>query len=60
LPQLKQGSVNLRTRIFLGGPMALREPALLKGIAAEVVAEDAPATVKWLTQHMPAASSRAS
>jgi hypothetical protein len=27
-------------------------------IAAEVVAEDAPGTVDWLTQHMPAALTR--
>ncbi len=56
LPQLTQASANLNMRVFLGGPMALREPARLKAIAAEVVAEDAPAAVKWITQRMPVAA----
>ena len=53
LPQLKAGADNLNLRIFVGGPMALREPARLKGMAAELVAQDAPATVTWVTQGMP-------
>jgi len=32
--------------LFLGGPMAMREPLLLSTIPAEVVAEDAPVTVQ--------------
>ncbi|WP_019429125.1 B12-binding domain-containing protein [Limnohabitans sp. Rim47] len=53
LPQLKAGADNLGLRIFVGGPMALLEPECLNGIAAELVAEDAPATVKRITQRMP-------
>jgi methanogenic corrinoid protein MtbC1 len=53
LPSLKQGSVNLDMPIFLGGPMALCEPQRLKGISAELVAEDAAETVRWLTERMP-------
>jgi methanogenic corrinoid protein MtbC1 len=53
LPQLRQASANVSTHIFLGGPMALLDPTRLKGIDADVVAEDAPATVKWLSQRMP-------
>lgn len=49
LPQLKAGCDNLHLRLFVGGPMALLAPERLQGLAAEVVAEDAPATVKWLT-----------
>jgi len=52
LPQLKQSADNLKTLLFLGGPMALLDPGCLKGIAAEVVAEEAPATVSWLTKKM--------
>lgn len=50
LPLLKAGSDNLHLRLFLGGPMAMLAPDRLRGIEAEVVAEDAPATVKWLSQ----------
>lgn len=60
LHQLKAGADNLSLRMFVGGPMALREPARLKGIAAELVAEDAPATVSWITQCMPLRASHAS
>jgi MerR family transcriptional regulator, light-induced transcriptional regulator len=59
LPQLKAGADNLSLRLFVGGPMALREPARLKGIAAEVVAEDAPAAVTRVTQGMPLMTSSA-
>ena len=52
LRQLKGDLGNPNMCMFLGGPMALREPSLLAGIAAEVVAEDAPATVQWLTQRL--------
>ena len=58
LPQLKAGADNLGVRLFLGGAMALREPLRLRGIAAEMVAEDAPATVTRITQSMPLAASR--
>lgn len=60
LPQLKAGADNLSLRLFLGGPMAMREPACLKGIAAQVVAEDAPATVACVQQCMPLGHTRAS
>lgn len=52
LPQLQQGADNLKLRVFVGGPMALRDAARLQGLGADVVAEDAPATVAWLTQRM--------
>lgn len=52
LTQLKESSVNQQTRIFVGGPMALNDPSSLLGLPAEVVAEDAPATVQWLTRSM--------
>ena len=58
LPQLRQSADNLTMRIFLGGPMALLDAERLKVIAAEVVADDAPGTVAWLTQHMPVALAR--
>ena len=58
LPQLRRSADNLNMRIFLGGPMALLDAERLKGIAAEVVADDAPGTVHWLTQHMPVALAR--
>jgi hypothetical protein len=54
LEQLKGSSVNLNMRLFVGGPMALLEPSMLEGIPAEVVAQDAPATVQWITQSMSA------
>ena len=53
LPQLKAEVDNLSLKVFVGGPMALLEPARLKSIAAELVAEDAPSTVKRITQGMP-------
>ena len=52
LPQLKAGADNLNLQLFVGGPMALIDPSRLKGLAAELVAEDAPSTVKWITQRM--------
>jgi hypothetical protein len=54
LPQLRQSADNLAMQVFLGGPMALCDAHSLQKIAAEVVAQDAPATVAWLTQRMPA------
>jgi hypothetical protein len=53
LPQLRESSDNLSLHIFLGGPMALLAPERLQGMAAEVLAEDAPATVQRVTQRMP-------
>jgi methylmalonyl-CoA mutase cobalamin-binding subunit len=52
LRQLKETSGNPSMCLFVGGPMALREPMLLADMPAEVVAEDAPATVQWLTQRL--------
>jgi methanogenic corrinoid protein MtbC1 len=52
MQQIKDHSGNPNMCMFLGGPMALRESMLLKDIPAEVVAEDAPATVQWLTQRV--------
>jgi methanogenic corrinoid protein MtbC1 len=48
LPQLRESSDNLELRVFLGGPMAFLAPDRLEGLGAEVVAEDAPATVARL------------
>ena len=56
LTQLKGSSVNLNVRLFVGGPMALLAPSGLAAMPAEVVAHDAPATVQWITQSMPAKS----
>ena len=56
LRQLKESSLNQGVQIFVGGPMALLEPARLKGMPAEVVAMEAPATVKWMRQRMPMAT----
>lgn len=52
LPLLRAGADNLRMRLFLGGPMALLAPDRLQQIEVDVVAEDAPATVRWLTQKL--------
>jgi hypothetical protein len=52
LRQLKDGSSNPNMCLFLGGPMAMREPLMLANIPAEVVAEDAPATVQWVKQRV--------
>ena len=54
LPSLRQGADNVQLRLFVGGPMALLSSQLLKGLAADVVREDAPATVAWLEQRMTA------
>jgi methylmalonyl-CoA mutase cobalamin-binding subunit len=52
LPQLKAGCDNLHLRLFVGGPMAMLAPERLQGLGAEVVSEDAPATVRWLTRSL--------
>jgi len=52
LPKLREGSDNLGLHVFVGGPMALVAPERLKGLAAQVLAEDAPATVALITQAM--------
>jgi methylmalonyl-CoA mutase cobalamin-binding subunit len=52
LPQLKAASDNLNLHMFVGGPMALREPERLKSLAAEVVSAEAPETVARITQAM--------
>ncbi len=59
LPQLRESSDNLGLHIFLGGPMALLAPERLQGMGAEVLAEDAPATVQRVTQRMPSGVLRA-
>jgi methylmalonyl-CoA mutase cobalamin-binding subunit len=52
LRQLKDSSSNPNLCLFLGGPMAMREPMLLSNIPAEVVAEDAPVTVQFLKERV--------
>lgn len=55
LPSLREGSDNLGLQVFVGGPMAFVAPERLQGLAAEVLAQDAPATVAHITQAMSAA-----
>jgi methylmalonyl-CoA mutase cobalamin-binding subunit len=50
LPALRTSSDNLHLQLFVGGPMALVAPERLQGLSALVCAEDAPATVKTMTQ----------
>lgn len=52
LPRLREGSDNLNLRVFVGGPMAHVAPERLQGLSAEVLTEDAPATVAHLTLGM--------
>jgi methanogenic corrinoid protein MtbC1 len=52
LPKLREESDNLGLHVFVGGPMAFVAPERLLGLAAEVLAEDAPATVAHVTQAM--------
>jgi methanogenic corrinoid protein MtbC1 len=52
LPSLRKGADNAQLRVFVGGPMALLAPELLKGLTSDVLREDAPATVAWLEQCM--------
>lgn len=52
LPQLRDNSDNLSLRVFVGGPMAFVAPERLQGLAAQVLAEDAPTTVTHITQAM--------
>jgi methanogenic corrinoid protein MtbC1 len=60
LPKLREGSDNLGLHVFVGGPMAFVAPERLRGLAAQVLAEDAPATVARITQAMPGAAEKAS
>ncbi|MDP4772657.1 MAG: cobalamin B12-binding domain-containing protein [Limnohabitans sp.] len=60
LPKLRESSDNLGLQVFVGGPMAFIAPERLQGLAAEVLAEDAPATVSRITQAMAGAAARAS
>ena len=53
LPVLRERSDNPALRVFVGGPMAIAAPERLRGLTAEVVAEDALATVLHITQAMP-------
>jgi methanogenic corrinoid protein MtbC1 len=52
LPQLREGADNLNLQVFVGGPMTHVAPERLKALAAQVVAEDAPATVAFMGQLM--------
>ena len=52
LPQLLAGVDNLAVRLFVGGPMAHVAPHRLVGMPGQVVAQDAPGTVAWLTLQM--------
>lgn len=52
LPQLREGADNLDMQVFVGGPMAHVAPERLNLLAADVLAEDAPATVALMTQVM--------
>ena len=60
LPKLKEGSDNLALRMFVGGPMAMLAPERLRALGAEVLAQEAPETVKILTQRMPSGAARVS
>jgi hypothetical protein len=60
LPKLREGSDNLGLHVFVGGPMAFVAPERLQGLAAQVLAEDAPATVARITQAMPVAAEKSS
>lgn len=59
LPVLREGSDNLGLRVFVGGPMAFVAPERLQGLAAEVLALDAPAAVAHVTQRLTAAAREA-
>lgn len=52
LPQLKATSVNLDMHIFVGGPMAQLEPQRLRWHCAELMAEDAPGTVRRVSESL--------
>jgi len=52
LPALRKGSDNLALRLFVGGPMAHVAPERLQVLGAEMLAEDAPASVARITQAM--------
>ena len=56
LPQLREASDNLNLHVFAGGPMAIHSPDLLKGLPAQLIAEDAPETVVRVTKGMLLAS----
>ena len=60
LRQFKDSSVNPNVCTFVGGPLALQEPLQLQDLPADVVAEDALATVQWLAQRMSKVVSSAS
>ena len=60
LPQLREGSDNLGLRVFVGGPMAFVAPDRLQCLAAEVLAQDAPATVAHMAHCMASSICQAS
>lgn len=53
LPQLKATTLNKEMQIFAGGPMVMHEPDRLKWQFAEIMAEDAPGTVRKLNEILP-------
>jgi methanogenic corrinoid protein MtbC1 len=59
LPSLCKGSDNLGLRLFVGGPMAHAAPERLRGMGAELLAEDALTTVAHITQAMPGTAVKA-
>jgi methanogenic corrinoid protein MtbC1 len=50
LPSLRQAADNTDLKVFVGGPMAFVAPERLQTCGADVIAQDAPATVAQLTQ----------
>jgi hypothetical protein len=56
---LREGSDNLGLHVFVGGPMAFVAPERLQGLDAQVLAEDAPATLLHITQAMPGGAEKA-
>jgi methanogenic corrinoid protein MtbC1 len=59
LPQLRDASDNLNLHVFVGGPMAHCAPEMLQGLAAQVLAEDAPQTVRLVTKAVPLSAAKA-
>ncbi len=49
LPSLRQAADNTDLKVFVGGPMAFVAPELLQACGADVIAQDAPATVAMLS-----------
>ncbi|MFM1926098.1 MAG: hypothetical protein RIT44_1904 [Pseudomonadota bacterium] len=58
LPSLRQAADNTDLKVFVGGPMAFVAPDKLQACGADVIAQDAPATVAKLTQVLNARQSQ--